>query len=163
MALTYIKVNMKGTSATVGDTTELKEWDPTTALTDPGAPQPWASWPFDFPPPGNDNITEAVVEAPPAADDSPGSELKWNTKVVSIKVLEDGTSGATAKTNAATITQANGSGLTVNLTAAGGKVTGMTVGNSAGTGYQMGDTVAVSTAVAGTSASVIGVVTQVSQ
>jgi hypothetical protein len=142
---------------------EVVEWDATTALRDPKGTMPWVGWPFDVPPPSVENITEAVVEPPPAADPTPGSEIKWNTKVVNLAVTQDGATGATAKTNLATTTQGNGTGLTVNLAAAGGKVTGMTVGNNAGSGYQMGDVVAVTTAAAGTSQTVIGVVSWVSQ
>jgi hypothetical protein len=156
-----IKLNLVGNSANAVHSVELLEWDPATAIRNPKGPQPWVSWPFDTPPPGVDSIPVAVVEEPPAADDSPGSEVKLNARVATIKVEQDGTSGATAKTNLATTTQANGTGLTVNLTAAGGKVTGMTVGNNAGNGYEVGDTVAVTTAAAGTSATVIGTVTRV--
>lgn len=156
-----IKLNLKGSSVTPADSVELKEWDPATAIRSAKGPQPWASFPFDFPPPSNTAIVSAVVDAPPAADDAPGSEIRFSYRVKTIKVEQDGTSGATAKTNLATTTQSTGTGLTVNLAAAGGKVTAMTVGNNAGTGYQVGDTVAVTTAAAGTSATVIGTVTEV--
>lgn len=163
LALTYTTINMMGTSTTPADTVEVVEWDAATALRNPDGPMPWTSWPYDMPPPGVDNITDAVVEEPPAADPTPGSEIKWNTKAKLMAVTQDGTSGATAKTNLATTTQGNGTGLTVNLAAAGGKVTEMTVGNNAGSGYQMGDVVAVTATAAGTSQTVIGVVSWVSQ
>jgi hypothetical protein len=158
-----VKVNLKGSSVTPADSIELKEWDPATSIRDPKGPQPTANFPFAMDMPGEDDIEVAVVEAPPAPDSSPGSEIKFNTKVKTIKVELDGTSGATTKTNLATTTQSNGTGLTVNLAAAGGKVTAMTVGNNAGSGYQVGDTVAVMTTAAGTADTIIGTVTEVLQ
>jgi len=159
-----IKLNLKGTSTTPADTVTLTEWEPTTLLRDPKGPMPWTSWPFDTvgaPLPGS--LTDAVVETAPAADATPGNEIRRNTRVTAIKVNAggDGTGGATAKVNLASTTQGNGTGLTVSLAAAGGKVTAMTVGNNAGNGYEIGDTVAVAKAAAVTTDNVIGTVTGV--
>jgi hypothetical protein len=158
-----IKLNLKGTSVTPSDSLTLTEWDPSTAIRDAKGSQPWASWPFDVPPLSTTDLVSAVIESPPAPDDTPGSEIKFSYKVKTIKVEQDGTSGATAKTNLATTTTNTGTGLTVNLAAAGGKVTGITVGNNAGIGYQVGDSVAITTAAAGTTATVIGTITEVAK
>jgi hypothetical protein len=65
-----------------------------------------------------------------------------------LRVSGNGTSGATAKTGVATSGGA-GTGLTVDLVAAGGVVVGATV-KVAGSGYNVGDTVTVAKATAGT-------------
>lgn len=70
-----------------------------------------------------------------------------------VAVLQNGTSGATNKTAAAT-TGGSGTGLTVNLTASGGVVASAAV-NAAGTGYRAGDVVRVTATVAGTGADVL--------
>ena len=72
-----------------------------------------------------------------------------------LSVTGNGTSGATAKTGLAT-TGGKGTGLTVNLTAAGGVVTGATVANP-GSGYAIGDviTVAKATSVTGTDVTLV--------
>lgn len=78
--------------------------------------------------------------------------------VVTVTLTGNGGSGATNKTNQATTSDRNGSGLTVNLTAAAGVVTAITVGNNAGDGYRIGDQITVSAAAAGTASAVTGTV-----
>lgn len=148
----YMTICLKGTSTTPADTVTIPEWDASTAIRDAKGPQPGTAF---------GSLTAAAVTAAPAPDDHPGSEIKRNSRVATLAVLADGTSGATAKAGLATTTAGVGSGLTVNLTAAGGKVTGITVGNAAGAGYEMGDVITVAAAAAGTGADVKGVVTGV--
>ena len=157
-AETYTTINMMGDSASAPDAVQLIEGDAKNVVSDPNGMMPWTSWPFG-------NLLAAVVEPPPADDPTPGSEIKFNTKVVSIVVKQDGTSGATAKSNLPTTTGGNGTGLLVSLAVAGGKVSLMipAVGAGHGTGYQMGDVVTVTAALAGTSTDVVGVVSRVSQ
>lgn len=78
--------------------------------------------------------------------------------VATVTLTGNGGSGATAKSNQVTTTDRNGSGLTVNLTAASGVVTGITVGDNAGDGYRIGDQITVSAAAAGTASAVTGTV-----
>lgn len=70
-----------------------------------------------------------------------------------VAVINNGTSGATNKTAAAT-TGGSGSGLTVNLTASSGVFASAAV-NAAGTGYRAGDVVRVTSTVAGTADDVL--------
>jgi hypothetical protein len=158
-----VTLNLKGSSTTPGDAVALTEWEPTTLLRDPHGPMPWSSWPFDLGVPGLGSHTSAVIEAAPAADPAPGSEIKRSTRValITVNVGGDGGGAATNKTNLATTTQSNGTGLTVNLTATAGKVTEIAVGNNAGLGYELGDTVAVTKAAAGTTDNVLGTVTRI--
>jgi hypothetical protein len=75
------------------------------------------------------------------------------------RVTGNGTSGATNQTNRTTTTSGAGTGLTVNLTAAGGVVTAAAPGSTRGFGYRIGDTITISTAQAGTGTAVTLVVT----
>ena len=68
-------------------------------------------------------------------------------------ITGNGTSGATTLTNLATTTSGAGTGLTVNLTAAGGVVTAAAV-NTRAFGYRVGDTVTVAALTAGTGTAV---------
>lgn len=148
-----ITLCLKGTSTTPADTVSVPEWEPATAIRSAKGPQPIASF---------TTANAAAVQAPPAADDHPGSEIKRSTRAATVTVLADGTSGATAKAGVATTTAQLGTGLTVNLAAAGGKVTGITV-VAGGSGYEVGDVIRVAAATAGTGADVTGVVTGVLQ
>ena len=69
-----------------------------------------------------------------------------------LTVTGNGTSGATAKTGLAT-TGGSGTGLTVDLTAAGGVVTGAVV-KVAGSGYAVGDVITVAKSNSGTGTNV---------
>jgi hypothetical protein len=69
-----------------------------------------------------------------------------------LTVTGNGTSGATAKTGVAT-TGGKGTGLTVDLIAAGGVVTGAVV-KAPGSGYAVGDVITVAKAVSGTGSDV---------
>lgn len=89
----------------------------------------------------------------------PGVELgRAGGAVATITLTGNGGSGATAKSNLATTDDGNGTGLTVNLTAASGVVTAITVGNNAGDGYRIGDQITVSAALAGTASAVTGTI-----
>jgi hypothetical protein len=93
----------------------------------------------------------------------PGIELgRAGGKVATVTLTGNGGSGATTMTNKATTTSKNGSGLTVNLTAAAGVVTAIALGNNAGTGYRIGDQITVSAVVAGTATAVTGTVASLS-
>lgn len=84
--------------------------------------------------------------------------------VASLTLIGTGTSGVTTQSNLATTNDGatgRASGLTVNITAAGGVATAIAVGNAAGTGYQIGDIITVtgsggSTAVTASVASLTG-------
>ena len=93
----------------------------------------------------------------------PGVELgRAGGAVATLTVIGNGGSGATNKTNLVTTDDGNGTGLTVNLTAAAGVVTAITVGNNAGDGYRIGDQITVSAANAGTASNVTGTVATLS-
>jgi hypothetical protein len=93
----------------------------------------------------------------------PGIELgRAGGKVATVILTGNGGSGATTMTNTATTTSKNGTGLTVNLTAATGVVTAITLGDNAGTGYRIGDQITVSAVVAGTASAVTGTVASLS-
>ena len=93
----------------------------------------------------------------------PGIELgRAGGAVATVTVTGNGGSGATTKTNQVTTTDGRGSGLTVNLTAAGGVVTAIALGNAAGSGYRIGDQITVSAAAAGTASAVTGTVASLS-
>lgn len=78
-----------------------------------------------------------------------GVKLAYLAAGRSLTVTGNGTSGATAKTGLAT-TGGGGTGLTVDLIAAGGVVTGAVV-KSPGTGaYKIGDVITIAKATAGT-------------
>jgi len=158
--LTY---NLKGSSTAPDATIPIPEWNPARTIRNPAGPMPWASWPFDDDRPSTGGLISAVIEEPPSTDPFPGSEIRRNTRVSSLDVKEgsDGDGNATDKGQMPTITQGNGSDLTVNLIATHGKVTRMTVSNNAGTGYEMGDTVTVLKADSGTTHNVVGIVTGV--
>lgn len=93
----------------------------------------------------------------------PGIELgRAGGAVATVTLTGNGGSGATSMSNKVTTTDRNGSGLTVNLTAAGGVVTAIAVGSNAGDGYRIGDQITVSAAVAGTASAVTGTVASLS-
>ena len=149
-----ITLNLKGSSTTPADTVAIPEWEPTTAIRDAKGQQPGSQ---------QSGANAFQVTTPPADDDNPGKGMIRNQRVAAIAVTGNGTSGATAKTNLATTTSGKGTGLTVNLAAAGGVVTAITVGNSAGLGYELGDTIGITTTLAGTAVAVTGTVTWVLQ
>ena len=127
-----------------GSTTKytLTEWDPSTAITDPGLFQP----PYA---PTNSTLVEYDLAARPEADSHPGNEIVIRSNPIVLKVIEDGTGDATDKTGLAT-TGGSGSGLKVNLDADGGVVVGATVHTAGTGGYKIGDTITVAALTAGT-------------
>jgi hypothetical protein len=73
-----------------------------------------------------------------------------------LAVVDGGTSGATNKTGQATTGGAPGTGMTVDLVAAGGVVTSARVGSNPGNGqYPIGAQITVAAATAGTAADVV--------
>jgi hypothetical protein len=61
-----ITLCLKGDSKTPADIVPIPEWEPATAIRSAKGPQPIATF---------SSIKAAAVQAPPAADDSPGSEV----------------------------------------------------------------------------------------
>ena len=61
-----ITLCLKGDSKTPADIVPIPEWEPATAIRSAKGPQPIATF---------SSIKAAAVQAPPAADDFPGSEI----------------------------------------------------------------------------------------
>lgn len=157
MAVTITKVNPPPVAASLET-----DWQDT-QNDDPSAEQPIATLAAD--------LKTGTVEAPGTTSAAPayiitgvnglkaaggaqanGVILAALFAGTALTVTGNGTSGATAKTGAAT-TGGKGTGLTVDLTAAGGVVTSAKV-NNPGTGYAIGDVITVTLAVAGTGTNV---------
>ena len=108
--------------------------------------------PYSSPTPGRIEIWNAATGAVCTVDD--------DTIVLALGTAtgNNGTSGATTKTNVATTTSGSGTGMTVNITASGGVVTALAV-CAAGSGYAASDTITIASATAGTGTNVVGSIT----
>jgi len=80
-----ITLCLKGDSKTPADIVPIPEWEPATAIRSAKGPQPIASF---------TTADKAVVLAPPAADDFPGSEITLTNGLPAPAPAAGGTPGA---------------------------------------------------------------------